>query len=208
MAVVILPALGPHPPPVTISRAAEALASGEVIALPTDTVYGLAALARLPYATQRIFAIKRRPADVVLPVILGAADDSSALAEVSPAARTLMDHFWPGALTLVLPRRPGLEMALGGDDRTIGLRCPNDAVARVLAAAVGPLAVTSANRHGEPTPQTGREVAALLGSEVALVLDGGPCANEPSTVVDLTGAEPALLRAGAIPWSDITRLSP
>ncbi|MGH9150676.1 MAG: L-threonylcarbamoyladenylate synthase, partial [Acidimicrobiales bacterium] len=110
--------------------------------------------------------------------------------------------FWPGALTLVLARRAGLNADLGSDDATIGVRCPAHPVPLALCRRLGPLATTSANLHGQPTPPGGEEVAALFGG-VVLVLDGGTCAGAPSTVVDCTGAEVKLLREGRIPWAGV-----
>jgi tRNA threonylcarbamoyl adenosine modification protein (Sua5/YciO/YrdC/YwlC family) len=116
-----------------------------------------------------------------------------------------MARFWPGALTLVLPRHPGVVADLGHDEATIGLRCPDHALARELCRIVGPLATTSANLHGERTATTAQEVEDLFGAAVPVVLDGGTCEGAPSTVVDCTGAEPKLLREGRIPWSEIAR---
>jgi tRNA threonylcarbamoyl adenosine modification protein (Sua5/YciO/YrdC/YwlC family) len=118
-------------------------------------------------------------------------------------ALVLMERFWPGALTIVVPRRPDLAADLGDDEATVGVRCPDHPVPRTLCAEVGPLATTSANRHGQPTSQTAEEVVAVFGDEVPVVLDGGPCRGSPSTVVDCTGIEPRLLREGRIPWADV-----
>src|SRR5688572_904245 len=114
-----------------------------------------------------------------------------------------MDHFWPGALTLVLPRDPDVVADLGDDEATIGLRSPDHEVARALCGRVGPLATTSANLHGQPTATTAAEVEELFCPAVPVVLDDGTCAGSPSTVVDCTGEEPKLLREGRIPWSEI-----
>ena len=114
-----------------------------------------------------------------------------------------MERCWPGALTIVVPRRPGLTADLGSDDATIGIRRPAHAVVRQLCQRVGPLAVTSANLHGGETPATAAGVAELFGAEVAVVVDGGVCAGAPSTVVDCTGPEPRLLREGAVAWNDV-----
>lgn len=204
MAIVILPAQGAHPPQLSLDRACAALLAGDVIAVPTDTLYGLAACAGVAGTTDRIFAVKRRPKDVALPLLVGSIADALELCAPQPdEVRALMARCWPGALTIVVRRREGLDLDLGGDGTTIGLRCPDDAITRPLAARVGPLAITSANRHGAPTPDTALGVAQELGREIALVLDGGVRSGEPSTVVDVTGPEPRLLRAGRIPWPDI-----
>jgi tRNA threonylcarbamoyl adenosine modification protein (Sua5/YciO/YrdC/YwlC family) len=182
-------------------RAIELLRAGQVIAFPTDTVYGLAVDPFRPGAADRVFAAKRRPREVSLPVLVTGTEMALSLATAVPdAARALMARFWPGPLTVVIPSRPGLEADLGEDEATIGVRCPDHPVPLALCAAAGPLATTSANRHGEPTLTTATEVAEVFGDEVAVVLDGGTCHGSPSTVVDCTGVEPRLLREGRIPW--------
>jgi len=170
-------------------------------------VYGVAVDPSRPGATDRLFAVKERPTEVALPVLAADVDQAFALAgEVPPAARRLADAFWPGGLTLVVPRRPGLGYDLGGvDDLTIGVRVPDHDVVRSLARRVGPLAATSANLHGRPTPETAAGVAAELGDRVAVVLDGGVCAGAPSTVVACTAdGAVTVLRAGRIPADAIT----
>jgi tRNA threonylcarbamoyl adenosine modification protein (Sua5/YciO/YrdC/YwlC family) len=114
-----------------------------------------------------------------------------------------MDRFWPGPLTIVIPSRPDLGADLGDDEATIGVRCPDHPVAMALCWAVGPLATTSANVHGQPTLQTAAEVDAVLGPVISVVLDGGRCDGDPSTVVDCTGQEPKLLREGRVPWAEV-----
>jgi len=182
-----------------LDAAASALRAGLVVVVPTDTVYGVAADPFRPGACDRLFAAKGRPHHVQLPVLVDGPDQAAALAEVGAGARALMARFWPGALTIVLPRRPEVAVDLGDDRSTVGVRCPDHAVPRRLCAEVGPLATTSANRHGGATPATAREVAELLGRAVDVVIDGGPCTGSPSTVVDCTGPELRLLRAGALP---------
>ncbi|TML86483.1 MAG: threonylcarbamoyl-AMP synthase [Actinobacteria bacterium] len=200
----IVDARGDQPPAEALKEAAEALRVGLAVALPTDTVYGLAADVSVPGATDRIFEVKHRPHDVDLPVLVADADQALGLATAVPdSAIALMTRFWPGAITLVIPRAPDLAADLGDDDATIGVRCPDHAVPRALCAIVGPLATTSANLHGEPTPETAAMVAEVFGDAVAVVLDGGPCAGSPSTVVDCTGVEPKLLREGRIAWGDV-----
>jgi len=117
--------------------------------------------------------------------------------------RRIADRLWPGALTLVLPRRPGLGYALGRPVDTVGVRCPDLPLLRALAADLGPLATTSANRHREPTPATAAGVAEVFGADLDLVVDGGPCVGVPSTVVDATGGDWRLLREGAVGLDDI-----
>jgi L-threonylcarbamoyladenylate synthase len=187
-----------------LQEATVLLRAGEVVAIPTDTVYGIAANPFCPGATKRLFAAKHRPRDVQVPVLVADADQALTLAVDAPeGAARLMERFWPGGLTIVLPRRPALEADLGEDDQTIGIRCPDHPAARRLCAEVGPLATTSANVHGGETPATATEVAALFGEEVPLVLDGGTCEGAPSTVVDCTGPEPRLLRDGRVPWPEV-----
>ena len=188
-----------------LAEAAGALRHGLVVAIPTDTVYGIAADAFAPGATARLFEAKRRPTDVRLPVLVNDIDQAEGLAEVDDRARALMQRFWPGGLTLILPRRSGVDIALGNGAGapTVGVRCPDHIVPRTLCAEVGPLATTSANLHGGPTPPTAEEVRALFGDSVAVVVDGGRCEGAPSTVVDCTRDKPALIREGKVAWSDV-----
>jgi len=187
-----------------LARAVETLARGLPIALPTDTVYGLAVDPFLPGASDRVFELKRRPRDENLPVLVASTDQALALATAVPScALVLMARFWPGALTIVLPARPGLGADLGDDDATIGVRCPDHPVPLALCRAVGPLATTSANIHGHPTLTTAAEVAEVFADALPVVLDGGTCSGSPSTVVDCTGFEPRLLREGRVPWSAV-----
>ena len=187
-----------------IEAAARALASGLVVAIPTDTVYGLAVDPLRPGAAHRLFALKDRPREVHLPVLVADKDQVLQLAAVVPdIAHRLMTSFWPGALTVVLPRRRGSSADLGSDEATVGVRCPDHPVPRALCAQTGPLATTSANLHGQEPLTTADAVRAAFGDGVALVLDGGRCAGLPSTVVDCTGPEPRLLRWGRIPWEEV-----
>ena len=199
----VIPAYGDPPPPEAIRTAAASLREGDIIALPTDTVYGLAADPWHSGAADRLFLVKGRPRSVELPVLV--ADEAQALTlatAVPDSARRLMEAFWPGALTLVLPRREDVTADLGDEDETIGVRCPDHPVPLALCREVGPFATTSANRHGG-LPAT---VAGTLSEGwpgVALVLDAGVCDGEPSTVVDSTGEVPKLLRAGCVEWARI-----
>ena len=187
-----------------LARAVDVLVQGLPIALPTDTVYGLAVDPFLPGASDRVFEMKRRPRDESLPVLVASTEQALGLATAVPdSARLLMARFWPGALTIVLPARPGLGADLGDDEATIGVRCPDHPVPLALCRAVGPLATTSANVHRQPTLTTAAEVAEAFADALAVVLDGGTCAGSPSTVVDCTGFEPRLLREGRVPWSAV-----
>jgi len=187
-----------------VTAALQALEAGRVVALPTDTVYGLGVDPFRPGASDRLFAIKRRPRTVDLPLLVAGADQVLTVATaVPPIAARLMGRYWPGPLTLVVPRRPDLAADLGDDEATVGVRCPDHEVPLALCRRRGPLATTSANLHGQPTLTTAAEVEAALGEALAAVLDGGPCTGEPSTVVDCTGEAPKCLREGRIPWTEI-----
>ena len=200
----LVAAHGDPPPAAAIEAAAAALAAGRIVAVPTDTVYGLAADPFRTGAVDRLFSVKRRPRHVELPVLVADEEAALSLADAVPdVARRLMAAFWPGALTVVLPRRPGLAADLGSDEATVGVRCPDHPVPLALCRAVGPLATTSANLHGEATPSTAVALAELFGDSVTVVLDAGPLEGSPSTVVDCTGVEPKLLREGRIPWADV-----
>jgi L-threonylcarbamoyladenylate synthase len=187
-----------------IDAAAKALVAGQIVGIPTDTVYGLAADVLHTDAADRLFTVKRRPRKLDLPVLVADIEQALGLATGVPdTARTLMERWWPGALTIVVPRRPDLGVDLGDDEATIGLRCPDHPIPVALCRAVGPLATTSANLHGDDTATTAAEVRAAFGDAVAVVLDGGTCAGSPSTVVDCTGHDVKLLRDGRIPWPNL-----
>lgn len=201
---MIVPAMGEPPPATVVLQAVRALAQGLPIGIPTDTVYGLAVDPFRAGATDRIFAAKRRPRDVSLPLLVSGIEQALSVATAVPApALELMARYWPGPLTIVIPARPGLAADLGDDEVTVGVRAPDHPVPLALCAAVGPLATTSANRHGEPPLTTAAAVDAAFGDALGLVLDGGTCAGSPSTVVDCTGAELKLLREGRIPWAEL-----
>ena len=184
-----------------LDEAERALRSGEAVVVPTDTVYGLAAIADLPRATARLFTLKHRTERKALAVLVADVDQvQSLIAPVGPEVRALMARHWPGPLTLVLPRSSASRaLDLGGDDdTTVGVRCPGHALMRALARRVGPLATTSANRSGQPTPTTAAEAAAALDGRVGFVLDGGRCDGVPSTVVDVTAVPWRVLRVGPV----------
>jgi L-threonylcarbamoyladenylate synthase len=201
----ILPATG-APDPVVVAEAAGVLRAGDLLVLPTDTVYGLACDPAVDGATARLFAAKGRGGSVPVAVLCAHAGQALALADpdrVAGDVRRLAERLWPGPLTLVLPRRPGLGYALGEPVATVGVRCPDDPWVRALATAVGPLATSSANRHGEPTPPTAAGVADHFGADVALVLDGGTRSAPPSSVVDATGPHWRVLREGPLTLDDL-----
>jgi L-threonylcarbamoyladenylate synthase len=185
-----------------------ALRAGAVVAIPTDTVYGLAVDPRCEGATDRLFALKDRPTTFELPVLVGDVSQAEALSGpdgLPDMARRLVDRFWPGSLTVVVARRPGLDWELGGQGITIGLRLPAHVLVQRLCQRVGPLATTSANRHGQAPITTAAALVEAFGDAVAVVVDGGICDDEASTVVDVTGSTPRCLRQGAVPWSEIGR---
>lgn len=205
MAVVRIAASAPSAS--SLQPVVQALDLGGVVAIPTDTVYGLAVNPFRAGAVDRIFQVKGRPARAKLPVLVADLAQCRDLIgdqyEVPEAAAALMERFWPGPLTVVVACSPELAALLGQGDDTIGVRCPDQALARALCAAVGPLAVTSANRHGRPTPITADEVAAIFGEAIAMVLDAGPCGRVPSTVVDCRAGLPTLVREGALSWEAV-----
>lgn len=201
MTARIVPATGTAPP----GEAVVALRAGLVVGVPTDTVYGLAVDPWRPGATDRLFAVKRRPHDVALPVLVADADQARRLLGRLPArAERLMDEFWPGALTIVVPAPDDLGADLGGDGRSVGVRCPAHDLIRALAAEAGPIAVTSANLHGAAPFSSASALAGGLDG-VEVVVDGGPCSGEPSTVVAVDGDELRLLRPGTL-WGAVADL--
>ena len=169
--------------------------------LPTDTVYGLAVDPAVAGATGALFALKGRPVGTALPVLVAGVEQADRLGDLSDGAHALARSLWPGGLTLVVGRRSGVEMELGGRPDFIGLRCPAHPVPLALCRQSGPLAATSANRHGEPDLASASEVAEIFPG--LLVLDGGECRGVSSTVVDASEDEPRLLRAGAVPWEEV-----
>jgi len=194
----IIPALGEHPPEPALDAAEEALRDGRAVVIPTDTVYGVTVDPFQAGATDRLFAIKRRSRDVPLAVLV--ADVSQALrltGEITADVERIMERCWPGAVTLVVPRKSGIDVDLGTSVETVGIRCPDHPVPLALTRRIGPLATTSANVHGEATPPTPAAIAEALGDDL-LVLDAGPIAGIPSTVLDVTGPELKVLREGAV----------
>ena len=186
--------------PAAIEQAVQSLRADELVALPTETVYGLAADAHSDAAVARVFALKGRPADHPLIVhVASGAQVADYAAEVPAFAQRLIDAFWPGPLTLILPRRPSVARSAAGGQDSIGLRCPSHPVAQALLRAYGRgLAAPSANRFGRVSPTTAAHVQDEFGPDL-LVLDGGPCeVGIESTIVDCTRGAPVLLRPGQI----------
>lgn len=168
--------------------------------VPTDTVYGLAANAADAGAIQQLFELKERPDDRSIAVLVADLAAAETLVDFTPQARRLAEHFWPGPLTIVAARTPAAPPHLG-TGATIGVRLPDDDIMRAVAAP-GPLAVTSANLHGGPTPSTAQGVAELFPT-LSLVIDGGPRPGASSTVVDMTTTAPVVLREGPISLDEI-----
>src|SRR5215468_11121045 len=196
-----------------LGRAARLLREGALVSFPTETVYGLGADARNLAAVRRIFAAKHRPAEHPLIVHLADASALDRWARVVPdAARVLAQAFWPGPLTLILPRAAGVSDAVTGGEDSVGLRVPRHPVAHALLerfAALGGdgVAAPSANRFGRVSATTAQHVADDFGDEVALIIDGGPCPHGiESTIVAMTEEEPVVLRLGAIPVERIAEV--
>lgn len=200
MNTIILPEQDPQ----ALLRALEVLQSGGLVAFPTDTVYGVGALAFDQAAVENIYMAKDRPVEKAIPILIGDVDDLVTVTIAIPEiAMKLAARFWPGPLTLVVPKHPELSATVSAGP-TIGVRIPNHPLARALLRLAGPMAVTSANISGQPSPTTAIEVFAQLGGRIALILDGGITpGGVPSTVVDCAGGEPQILRAGPIPKSEI-----
>ena len=188
----------------SIQRALEVLHAGRLVAFPTDTVYGVGALAFDGKAIESIYAAKDRPIEKAIPILIGDVQDIDRVAsEVPLMATKLAARFWPGPLTLVIPKHTGLPDSVSATS-TVGVRLPDHVVARSVLRAAGPMAVTSANRSGQPSTSTAEEVLAQLNGRIALILDGGKTpGGMPSTLVDCTGSKPIILRDGPINLEEI-----
>ena len=188
----------------SISRALEILKHGGLVAFPTDTVYGVGALAFDEKAVESIYAAKDRPIEKAIPILIGGPEDlDKVTAEVPPIAAKLAAHFWPGPLTLVIPKHPNLPVVVSASP-TVGVRVPDHPVARALLRAAGPMAVTSANISGQASPKNAEEVSRQLNGRIPLILDGGETpGGVPSTVVNCLGTEPVILREGPVTFKDI-----
>ena len=181
----------------SLETAVRAIRRGGVIAIPTDTVYGLACDPANTAAVSRVYAIKRRPDRLELTLLAASVADIEEDVELTPAARTLAAAYWPGALSIVCPLR-GHRWAIPRDGTTLSVRVPDHPIALELLRRTGPLATTSANRHGEPEADAAAGVAAALGDEIDAVLDGGRSAGLASTIIDCTTTTPRVLRDGPI----------
>ncbi|KAA1420846.1 threonylcarbamoyl-AMP synthase [Nocardioides humilatus] len=183
-----------------VDAAALAIQRGRLVVLPTDTVYGLAADAFDPDAVTRLLDAKGRGREMPPPVLVSTATTLDALATKVPAyARALTDAFWPGPLTLVCHEQSSLRWDLGETRGTVAVRMPDHDLMRELLDRTGPLAVSSANLTGQPAATDAAAAAEMLGDKVAIIVDGGECADAvPSTIVDVTGERPRLLRLGVV----------
>lgn len=182
-----------------IDSALAALARGEVIGLPTDTVYGIGADPMHRHAVATLYEIKGRPEDKPIPILAASLADARGFGLIPDAVAA----HWPGALTVVVHRTPAVPHWVGDNDRgTVAVRVPDHAAAREFLAKSGPLAVTSANRSGQPPATDAPSARAILGDAVAVYLEGSSPGGVSSTVVDFTGAKPVVLRPGPIEWSD------
>ena len=203
----ILPVNPDSPEEEVIRQAREELRSGNIVALPTDTIYGLCAYAFDPEAIEKLYEAKGRKDEKGAPVLIGCQSQLNGLIrDISPHASSLMDSLWPSGLTLVLPAFPKLSPLLGEGGSSVAVRMPAQALCRILAMSIGPFVATSANISGEPPLQSAQEILSRFQNEVGLVLDGGRLENtRPSTVVDARGEKPKLLREGMVDFDSVVR---
>lgn len=185
--------------PDQLSVAAQLLLERKLVAFPTDTVYGLGTLAFDGPTALQLYVAKERPPEKAIPILIADNADLDLVAtDVPPIAYQLMARFWPGALTLVVPKLPSVPMEVSASE-TVAVRIPDHDLVRALIRLTGPLAVTSANRSAGPNPRTAQEVLAQLDGRIDAILDGGATPGGiPSTVLDCTQAMPRILRAGAL----------
>lgn len=195
-----------------LAEAGQLLRAGEVVAIPTETVYGLAALpAEAPL--RQLLLLKRRSSEKGIQLLIDSVDQARQLVRLTPAAEALAERFWPGGLTLVLEAQPGVELPalLSGGRPTVGLRLPDHEVPRRLARELGPIAASSANLSGRPPATTAEHIQASLGEELPLILDGGPVRGGVSSTVVLCpsdGSTPVILREGALSQREILAALP
>ncbi|HID54138.1 MAG TPA: threonylcarbamoyl-AMP synthase [Anaerolineae bacterium] len=199
----------PADAPGAIDRAAAYVRHGRLVALPTDTVYGVGCAAFDEAAIHRLYAVKQRPYHKAIPILLAdLADLTAVTTHVSPLAQALIQRYWPGPLTIILPKHPALPAVISPNEG-IAVRIPDQAVARALIrVAGGAMAVTSANRSGQPPAQTAVQAAAYLGDGVTAILDDGPAPmGQASTIVACTGDDLHLIRSGPLSWAEIQSLT-
>ncbi len=195
---------------VGVVQAVAALQRGDLVVLPTDTVYGVAADAFSPPAVERLLAAKGRGRDMPVPVLVGDARGLHGLAsDVTEQMQALVDAHWPGPLTIIVPAAPSLAWDLGETRGTVAVRMPQHPVALDVLSSTGPLAVSSANRTGHPPPATADEAERQLGAAVSVYLEAGSSGDAvASTIVDLTGERPVVRRAGALPVESLRDVLP
>ncbi|MEU6296447.1 L-threonylcarbamoyladenylate synthase [Streptomyces erythrochromogenes] len=193
-----------------LREAASAVRRGELVVLPTDTLYGIGADAFSPEAVHDLLAAKGRGRGMPTPVLIGSPNTLHGLVtDFSEQAWELVDAFWPGALTLVARHQPSLAWDLGDTHGTVAVRMPLHPVAIELLTEVGPMAVSSANISGQPAPEDCDAAREMLGDSVSVYLDGGPTPGiEPSSIVDVTGKVPVLLREGALSADQLREVVP
>jgi L-threonylcarbamoyladenylate synthase len=195
--------------PGAIEEAAGLILAGQLVAFPTDTVYGVGSSIADERAIGQLFEAKDRPLDKGIPILLAEAQDVDQVAtSVSELARDFMARFWPGPLTIIVPRRPGLPAVLAPGD-SLAVRVPDHPVARrFIRAAGGAVAATSANRSGKRPAQNAAEALAALDGRIAAILDGGPVpVGQASTIIDCTVSPPKIVRPGPIPASALTGIT-
>ena len=194
-----------------IKKAVSILKNGGVVAYPTDTVYGLGARMTDTAAVDRIFQVKGRPKDMALPVLLAnRAQIEEIVKSVPLAAQRLSDEFFPGALTIILPKSSVVPDIITGGGKTVAFRIPNHPVPLALIKGLGkPIVGTSANLSGQPSALTAMEVQAQIGDKIDMVIDGGKCSGGiESTVIDLSGEKPVVRRQGAISIEELRKILP
>jgi len=205
--VIILPVDAGAPDPQVVRRAVDIVKAGGVLVYPTDTVYGLGTNALDHEAIVRVFEAKRRPLGQPMPVAIDGVQMAERIANVTPAARRLMDIFWPGGLTIVLPGKAEVPDLVTGGSGKVALRVPKHRVPILIIHASGlPLIATSANVHGQPSCLTAKDAQAQLGESVDLILDGGPAHGFASTVLDMTVLPPRIIREGQVSRLDLARV--
>jgi L-threonylcarbamoyladenylate synthase len=193
----------------SIARSVALLEGGRLVAFPTDTVYGVAAIITDPSAVARLYVAKQRPPEKAIPILIARVNELERIAKsTSDTVWRLVERFWPGALTLILPKSEFVPREVS-PTADVAVRLPDLALTREIISAVGvPLAVTSANRSGEPSPRTALEVMDQLDGRIAAVLDGGPTpGGVPSTILDCTVTPPRIVRAGAISASELSQVT-
>ncbi len=190
--------------PDAVHRALDTLDRGGLVAFPTDTVYGVGAFAFNGKAVESIYAAKDRPVEKAIPVLIADESDLEKVGmNIPDIAHRLASRFWPGPLTVLVPKKPTLPESVSATE-TVGVRIPDHAVARALLRAAGPMAVTSANISGQPSPSTAEEVFAQLNGRIEMIIDGGKTpGGVPSTLVDCTGDQIKILREGPISLEEL-----